>query len=242
MASLSAPQSASETPPTGTPYCGATRPCLKTCGRIDGNFLQRPARQNPSIAGLTNVLYSALATINALIIPVDHLYGRHVLCDYINSMNIPDLVVCSPDVGFAKSASQYAKILGVPVVIGNKHRADHTENAEILEVIGDVAGKNVVLVDDFTITGRTLINMANALKQRGAKDIYAAVTHAVLSKGAAPLIGESQIKQMLITDTVEAAFDPLPPNIRVVSVAPFFAEAIRSIHDRTSVSMLFPEP
>ena len=175
-------------------------------------------------------------------IPVDHLYGRHVLCDYIASMKIPDLVVCSPDVGFAKSASQYAKILGVPVVIGNKHREDHTENAQIMEVIGDVSGKNVVLVDDFTITGKTLINMANALKQRGAKDIYAAVTHAVLSKGAAPLIGQSQIKQMLITDTVEAAFDPLPPNITVVSVAPFFAEAIRSVHDRTSVSMLFPEP
>ena len=99
-----------------------------------------------------------------------------------------------------------------------------------------------MLVDDFTISGKTLINMANALKQRGAKDIYAAVTHAVLSKGAAPLIGQSQIKQMLITDTVEAAFDPLPPNITVVSVAPFFAEAIRSVHDRTSVSMLFPEP
>lgn len=175
-------------------------------------------------------------------IPVDHLYGRHVLCDYLQSLNIPDLVVCSPDVGFAKSASQYAKILNVPVVIGNKHRADHDENAEILEVIGDVKDKNVVLVDDFTITGRTLINMADALKQRGARDIYAAVTHAVLSKGAAPRIGESQIKQMLITDTVEVAFDPLPPNITVVSVAPFFAEAIRSIHDRTSVSMLFPEP
>lgn len=119
---------------------------------------------------------------------------------------------------------------------------DHDENAEILEVIGDVSGKNVVLVDDFTITGRTLISMADALKQRGAKDIYAAVTHAVLSKGAAPRIGESSIKQMLITNTVETATDPLPPNISVVSVAPFFAEAIRSIHDRTSVSNLFPEP
>ena len=175
-------------------------------------------------------------------IPVDHLYGRHVLCDAITRLNIPDLVVCSPDVGFAKSASQYAKILGVPVVIGNKHRADHDENAEILEVIGDVAGKNVLLVDDFTITGRTLISMADALKKRGAKDIYAAVTHAVLSKGAAPRIGESSIKQMLITNTVETATDPLPPNISVISVAPFFAEAIRSIHDRTSVSNLFPEP
>ena len=174
-------------------------------------------------------------------IPVDHLYGRHVLCDYIRQLNIPDLVVCSPDVGFAKSASQYAKILGVPVVIGNKHRADHSETVEVLEIIGDVSGKNVVLVDDFTITGHTLINVADELKQRGAKDVYAAVTHAVLSKGAAPRIGDSQIKQMLITDTVEAAFDPLPSNITVVSVAPFFAEAIRSIHDRTSVSMLFPE-
>ncbi len=174
-------------------------------------------------------------------IPVDHLYARHVIAAHIQALNLPDLVVCSPDIGFAKDASAYARLLGVPVVIGNKQRKDHSEQAEVLEVIGDVKGKNVVMVDDFTITGGSLIAMADVLKKQGAKDIYAAVSHGVLSKGAAPRIGASVIKRLFITDTIEYSFDPLPENITVVSVAKLFAQSIRSIHDRTSVSMLFPD-
>jgi ribose-phosphate pyrophosphokinase len=174
-------------------------------------------------------------------IPVDHLYARNVICDHIKTLGIRDLVVCSPDIGFAKGAAAYADLLGVPVVIGNKQRQDHSEKAEVLEVIGDVAGKNVLMVDDFTITGGTLISMAKLLKERGAKDIYAAVSHGVLSKGAAPRIGESEIKKMFVTDTIESPFDPPPANFEVISVAGLFAQAIRSIHDRTSVSMLFPD-
>ncbi|MCC7424159.1 MAG: ribose-phosphate diphosphokinase [Planctomycetaceae bacterium] len=174
-------------------------------------------------------------------VPVDHLYARHVLCEHIQSLGISDLVVCSPDVGFAKGASAYANILGVPVVIGNKQRVDHSENPEVLEVIGNVEGKNVILVDDFAITGRSLISMGEVCRERGAKDIYAAVSHGVLSKGAAARIGDSLIRKMFITDTVENPVDPLPANIETVTVAPLFAQAIRSIHDRSSISMLFPE-
>lgn len=174
-------------------------------------------------------------------IPVDHLYGRYVLCDHIKTLDIPDLVVCSPDIGFAKDASGYAKYLAAPVVIGNKRRDDHSETVEVLEVIGDVDGKNVLLVDDFTISGDTLIKMADVLTARGAQDIYAAVSHGVLSKGTAPRIGESCIRRMFITDSIEPFQDPLPENITVVTVAPLFADAIQSVHDRTSVSMLFPE-
>ena len=174
-------------------------------------------------------------------VPVDHLYARSVLCDHIRSLNIPDLIVCSPDAGFAKDAASYADLLDCPVVIGIKQRRDHTETAEVLEVIGEVDGKNVVMVDDFAISGGSLIGMAELLKQRGAKDIYAAVSHGVLPQGAAPRIGESQITKMFMTDTIESSFDPLPANIEIVSVADLFAQAIRSIHDRTSVSMLFPE-
>jgi len=174
-------------------------------------------------------------------VPVDHLYARTVLCDVIESLNIPDLIVCSPDIGFAKDASAYANLLGVPVVIGNKQRVDDSETAEVLEVIGDVRGKNVVMVDDFAISGRSLTSMAEVLKSRGAKDIYAAVSHGVLPIGAAPRIGASAIKRMFITDTIENPVDPLPENISVISVASLFAAAIRSIHERTSVSMLFPD-
>lgn len=174
-------------------------------------------------------------------IPVDHLYGRNAIVDHFRKLNIPDLVVCSPDVGFAKGAAAYANLLQCPVVIGNKQRTDHTETVQVLEVIGDVKNKNVLMVDDLTITGRSLIEMAKVLKQRGAKDVYAAVTHGVLSKGASPRIAESLIKKLFITDTIESTFDPLPPNVEIVSVAELFASAIRSIHDRTSVSMLFPD-
>ena len=174
-------------------------------------------------------------------IRVDHLYGRHVLCEHIRQFNIPDLVVCSPDIGFAKDAASYAHLLGTPVVIGNKTRPAHDEKAVVMELIGDVRNKNVLLVDDFTITGGTLIAMADTLRSRGASDIYAAVTHGVLSKGASGRIGASLIKRMFITDTVEVQLDPYPENLSVVTVAPLFAQAIRSVHDRTSVSNLFPE-
>lgn len=173
-------------------------------------------------------------------IPVDHLYGRYVLAEHILSLEIPNLTICSPDVGFAKGASAFAKLLGAPVVIGNKERTDHTEKAEVLEIIGDVAGRNVVIVDDFTISGGTLISMAELLLERGAQEIYAAVSHAALTESAALHLNASPIRQLFTTDTIE----PLPvcEKLHVVSVAPVFAAAIRSIHDRTSVSMLFPEP
>jgi len=174
-------------------------------------------------------------------VPVDHLYARATICDHIQQMGVEDLVVCSPDVGFAKSAAAFANLLAVPVVIGNKARPDHSEQAEILEVIGNVSEKNVLLVDDFTITGGSLCSMAEVLRERGAKDIYAAVSHGVLSKGAATRIQNSLIKKLFMTDTIEAAVEPLCPKIEVLSVAPVFAHAIRSIHDRTSVSMLFPD-
>ncbi len=174
-------------------------------------------------------------------VPVDHLYARKVICDHVRSLKIPDLVVCSPDVGFAKSASAYANLLGVPVVIGNKQRKDHTETAQVLEVIGDVRGRNVLMVDDFTITGGSLVSMAEVLKSRGALNIYAAVSHGVLSRGAVQKIERSEIVRMFMTDTIEPHLEDLGTRIEVISVAPLFAQAIESIHRRTSVSMLFPD-
>jgi ribose-phosphate pyrophosphokinase len=195
-------------------------------------------------AGCDRVLFMDLhsAQIQGFFrIPVDHLYARHVICDHIAGLGIENLAVCSPDIGFAKDAAAYANLLGAPVVIGNKTRPDHNEQAIVLEVIGDVHGKNVLLVDDFTISGGTLIAMADVLKKRGARDIHAVVSHGVLSKGAAAKIGASAIKHMFITDTIEYRADPLAANMSVISVAPLFAKAIRSVHDRTSVSNLFPE-
>jgi len=174
-------------------------------------------------------------------IPVDHLYAMPVLTEYFRRKNIPDLVVGSPDVGFGKQAYKFAHLLRCGVVIGNKMRRDHTEQAEIMDVIGDVAGKNVLLVDDFTISGGTLIEMAHACKERGAKDVYACVSHGVFSKGAAAKIARSPIKELVVTDTIGLRVEPLPPNCHQISVAPLFARAILSIHRRESISRLFDE-
>ncbi len=173
-------------------------------------------------------------------IPVDHLYAMPVLTEYFKQKPIPDLVVASPDVGFGKQAYRYANLLHCDVVIGNKMRTDHDERAEVLSVIGDVEGKNVLLVDDFTISGGTLIEMANACKARGARDIYACVSHGVFSKGSAAKLCKSPIKELVLTDTIGYRSEPLAPCCRIVSVAPLFADAILSIHRRESVSRLFP--
>src|SRR3954464_14254185 len=173
-------------------------------------------------------------------IPVDHLYAMPVLVDYFRRKQIPDLVVASPDVGFGKQAYRFAQLMGAPVVFGNKIRRSHDEHAEMLDIVGDVKGKNVLIVDDFTISGGTLIEMAVACRQRGARDIYACVSHGVFSRGSAAKIARSPIKELVFTDTISYRFEPLAPCCRVVSVAGLFAEAIHSIHRRESVSRLFP--
>jgi ribose-phosphate pyrophosphokinase len=172
-------------------------------------------------------------------IPVDHLYAMPVLVEYFRDKEIPDLVVASPDVGFGKQAYRFSEEIGVPVVFGNKTRRSHDEKAEMLDIVGDVTGKNVLIVDDFTITGGTVIEMAVACKNRGARDIYACVSHGVFSAGSAAKLARSPIKELVLTDTVEHRFEALPPCCRIVSVARLFAEAIRSIHRRESVSRLF---
>ena len=116
-------------------------------------------------------------------IPVDHLYAMPVLVDYFRAKEIPDLVVAAPDVGFGKQAYKFGEMMHAPVVFGNKTRRGHDEKAEMLDIVGQVEGKNVLIVDDFTISGGTLIEMAVACKERGASDIYACVSHGVFSQG-----------------------------------------------------------
>ncbi len=125
-------------------------------------------------------------------IPVDHLYAMPVLVEYFRSKKIPDLVVAAPDVGFGKQAYRFGEMMNAEgVVLGNKTRRGHDEKAEMLDVVGEVEGKNVLIVDDFTITGGTLIQMAEDCKRRGARDIYACVSHGVFSKGSAAKLAQS---------------------------------------------------
>ncbi|MBC7660682.1 MAG: ribose-phosphate diphosphokinase [Chitinophagaceae bacterium] len=174
--------------------------------------------------------------------PMDHLYARTVIADYFRKkmQKKDDWVVASADVGYGKNAFKFGQELDVPVVIGNKLRKDHTENAQIWNIVGDVKDKNVLIVDDIIFTGGSLIAMAEAAKAQGAKDIYAAVTHGVLTASAQQKLSDSVIKEIVVTDTVEYRFEPFGPKIKTVSVAPLFAEAISRIHNNESISALFP--
>jgi len=172
-------------------------------------------------------------------IPVDNLYALPVLCDRIREKNLEEVIIVSPDTGFAKQARRYASYLGTSVAIADKERVAHDENAEVLEIIGDVEGKTAVVVDDFTTSGGTLVDVSVKLMEQGAKAVYAMVVHGVLGKGSMEKIDASPIKQLLITDTVENQPVQLSEKIEVVSVAPLFGEAIRRIHNRESISAMF---
>lgn len=175
-------------------------------------------------------------------IPVDNLYALPVLGEYIQKQKLENMIVVSPDAGFTKQARKYAAFLGTSVVIANKERPTHDEQAEVLEIIGDVKGKTAILVDDFTISGGTLVAVSVQLIERGAKEVYAMVTHGVLAQGSMERLAASPIKKLIITDTVEHQPVQFSDKIEVVSVAPLFGEAIRRIHYRESISaMLFPK-
>jgi ribose-phosphate pyrophosphokinase len=172
-------------------------------------------------------------------IPVDDLYARPYLCEAIQAEGLSDVVVVSPDAGFAKKARMFASRLGAPLAIADKVRADHQEEATVTEVIGEVAGRDAVLVDDFTISAGTLVAAAEQLVARGARSVIAAVTHGVFAEGSTQRLDASPIRRLITTDTVETQPVPLSSKVRVVSVAPLFAEAIRRIHNRESISGLF---
>jgi len=173
-------------------------------------------------------------------IPVDDLYALPVICEHVKARNFDNLVVVSPDIGFAKQARRFARVLGAPVAIAEKERTSHDEHATFVDLIGDVEGKTALVVDDFTISGGTLISVSDALLKHGAMEVYAAVTHGVLTNGAVGCINASSLSGLIITDAVETQPEPITGKIRVLSVAPLLGEAIRRIHDRESISVLFP--
>lgn len=175
-------------------------------------------------------------------IPMDHLYSLPMLCEVVKGMGLSDnLVVVSPDAGFAKTARKYADYLGTPVAIGDKTRVAHDEKAEILELIGDVDGKDCMIVDDFTISGGTLADIAKVLKAKGAKRILACLGHNMLREKGVKRIEESPIEMLISTDTVENPYIAASKKMVTVSVAPLFAEAVLRIHERVSVSTLFDQ-
>jgi ribose-phosphate pyrophosphokinase len=169
-------------------------------------------------------------------IPVDHLYSSAILVKYFRKKKIANLAVASPDVGGIKMARAYAKRLEADLIVIDKRRPRENE-AEIMNIIGEVKGKNILIVDDLVDTAGTLSNAVQALKKAGAEDVYAACTHPVLSGPAIERIDNSGLRKVIVTDTI-----PLPkqsPKIEVQSVSHIFAEAMRRTFRHMSISSLF---
>lgn len=174
-------------------------------------------------------------------IPVDHLFATPVFLEYFNNLvdtrNKEDVVVVSPDAGGVERARAFAKRLDTALAIVDKRRPTPNQ-AEIMNIIGDVKNKVVVIFDDIVDTGGTLIKVAERLKEEGAKKIYAACTHPVLSRDAEKKIMNSFIEQLVVTNTIPL-YDKKNEKIKVLSVGKLLAEAIKRIHLNTSVSELF---
>lgn len=170
-------------------------------------------------------------------IPVDHIYASTILVDYVQNLNLDNLMIASPDMGGAKRANAYANHLNSDIVICYKERKK-ANKIERMMLIGDVKDKNVILVDDMVDTAGTITKAANLMMEKGAKSVRAMATHAVLSGQAYERIQESALEELVVTDTI-----PLKRNdvdkIKVVSCAPLFAEVMHLVHNKESISNKF---
>jgi len=172
-------------------------------------------------------------------VPVDHLFAAPVILDALRELRIPDLIVVSPDAGGVERARAIAKRLGAGLAISDKRRTAPNE-AEVMHIIGDVAGCNAIVVDDIIDTAGTLTKTVDALLNKGAQRVLAAGVHGILSGPALQRIADSPLEAVLITNTtpVDDKLSRLP-KLRPLSVAPLLGEAIRRIHENSSVSSLF---
>lgn len=171
-------------------------------------------------------------------IPLDHLYGSYVFSEYYRRKAISNLVVASPDIGSLKIARAYAKRLKTGLAVIDKRRPKPNK-VEVMNVIGEVEGKNILFVDDLVDTAGTLTSAAKAVKNKGAKDIYVACTHALLSGEATDKIMNSPIKEITVTDSLEIPDKKKIAKLKILSVSSLFAQAIDRIHNEKSISILF---
>jgi ribose-phosphate pyrophosphokinase len=171
-------------------------------------------------------------------IPFDHLYAAPVLVDYFAKRHIPNLMIVAPDIGSVKMARAYAKRLGGDLALVDKRRPK-PDSVEVMNVIGEVEGKNIVMFDDVVTTARTLTQAAEVLRRNGAGEIYAGVTHGVFCPDAFERVAKSPIKELAVTDTLDHSYMQLPGNVVELSVAGLLGEAVQRIHEERSLSSLF---
>jgi ribose-phosphate pyrophosphokinase len=171
-------------------------------------------------------------------IPVDELTAVNILSRYIREKNLPDVVVVS-ELGFAKKARNFAEILQAPLAIVEKRRVGNEDKTELMNIIGEVAGKTAVIIDDEIDTAGSLLEAVAALVAEGAGAIYSCATHGVFSNGALDRIEASPITEVIVTDTIPLPADASRDRVTVLSIAPLFGEAIKRIHRGESVGALF---
>lgn len=169
-------------------------------------------------------------------VPVDHLYASTIFMPYIQSLNLDNLAMAAPDMGGSKRANAYSKHLNADLVICYKQRVKANE-VDSMTAIGDIEGKNIVLVDDLVDTGGTLCKAADMMMERGALSVRAICTHPVLSGKAYDNIEKSQLKELIVTDTIPLKQES--SKIKVLSIAPLFAKVIKSVHNYESISSNF---
>lgn len=171
-------------------------------------------------------------------IPVDHLLGMPILGAYFKEKNLDDLCVVSPDHGSVSRARNLAQILNCPIAIIDKRRPEPNKS-EIMNIIGNIENKNCIIIDDIIDTAGTICNAAKAIKDLGAKSVYAGATHAVLSGPAIERIKNSVFEEMVLLNTIPLPEEKIQPNMIFLSVAPLFAEAMMRVFSNGSVSALF---
>jgi ribose-phosphate pyrophosphokinase len=222
------------------PYYGYARADRKTAGResIAAKLMANLITEAGANRVLTMDLHSAQIQ-GYFDIPCDHVYGTPVLIDYINSKQLEDLVVVSPDVGGVARARAFAKRLNeAPLAIIDKRRQSHNV-AEVMNVIGDVQGKTAVLVDDMIDTAGTILEGAKLLREKGARQVYACATHAVFSGPAISRLSSGILEEVMVTNTIPLALGQRFDQLTILSVANILGEAIWRIHEDSSVSSMF---
>ena len=171
-------------------------------------------------------------------IPVDHLVGMPILAKYFKDKNLDDVVVVSPDHGSVKRARSLAEVLNCPIAIVDKRRPEPNKS-EIMNIIGDIKDKNCLIIDDMIDTAGTITNAANAIKDMGARDVFAGATHAILSGPAIDRIQKSAISELVLLNTVPMTEERILDKMTFLSVAPLFAEAMTRVFTNGSISKLF---
>jgi len=220
------------------PYYGYARQDRKTEPRVP--ISAKVIANLLTVAGASRVLVIDLhvGQIQGFFdIPVDHLFAAPIMIDYIKKKRLANLTVVSPDPGGVERARAFAKRLDASLAIIDKRRPERNV-AELMHIVGEIEGRNVVIVDDMIDTGGTIIQAAEAIKKGGAKDVYVCSTHGVFSKDCLNRMQKSLLKEIIVTNTIPQKANEYN-KIQVLSIAPLLGEAIKRIHNESSVSSLF---